>query len=208
MKTSRTLLLAVCLLAGAFAPIANRVAAQIAQLDSVIYLPIVIGSGSSSPSPNAVENGDFEAGRTAWDEYEDSTFFDLELIVPNDRLFDPITPYDGAWVAWLGGESGLETYIEQEILVPEFEPQLTYWHWIDSIFACDASYGGVFLDDVLVDDYLLCGENDTGGWEKRTVDLAAYAGQTVTLRFLSQTTAENFSSLYIDAVSVRSRSHP
>jgi hypothetical protein len=150
-----------------------------------------------------VINGDFEAGPTAWVEYEDSAFFDYDLIVRASNLPGPITPYDGEWAVWLGGDSGLITYIEQEITVPETGPTLVYWHWIDSIFACDSSTGGVMLNGTFVDPYPLCSTADTGGWVRRSVDLTAYAGQTVTLRFVSETAGANYSSLYIDTVSVR-----
>jgi bacillopeptidase F (M6 metalloprotease family) len=54
-----------------------------------------------------------------------------------------------------------------------------------------------------VDQYPLCTGADTGGWVQRSVDVTAYAGQTVVLRFTARTKAENYSSLYIDTVSVQ-----
>lgn len=190
--------LAVALLVAAV----SGAAAQETDLDQFVYLPVITGGQPSAPGANVVANGDFEAGRTAWTEYEDSGFFEFALIVQSGDMPTSITPYEGDWAAWLGGDSDLGTYIEQPITVPGSDPALTYWHWIDAPFGCDESRGGVTVDGVLVDGYQLCTATDTGGWRQRTVDLTAYAGQTVQLRFASQTTAANFGSLYIDAVSV------
>jgi hypothetical protein len=165
-----------------------------------IYLPLVIKP--ETQVENAVENGNFEAGRTGWVEYEDSPFFNYPLIVRQNDLPPPISPYDGEWVAWLGGDSELISYIEQVVEIPNSNPVLVYWHWIDSIFGCDTSFGGVYLNNTLVDQYALCATTDTGGWIHRTIPINTYAGQMVTLRIYSQTGVGNFSSLYIDAVSI------
>jgi len=52
----------------------------------------------------------------------------------------------------------------------------------------------------VVDQYDLCHANNTGGWVPHTVSLAAYAGQTVTLRIETQTNAILSSSLLVDDV--------
>jgi hypothetical protein len=169
----------------------------------ILYLPMT--SNSTVTSLSVVANGDFEAGRSEWVEFEDSTFFDFPLIVNKNDLSSPINPYQGDWVAWLGGESDLISYIEQVVAIPQTKPELIYWHWIDSIWECeDSTFGGIYLSGTLVDQYSLCLATATGGWEKHTLDLGPYAGQTVTLRILSQTGTDNFSSLYIDAVSIHS----
>jgi hypothetical protein len=102
----------------------------------------------------------------------------------------------------LGGDSGLTSWIEQEVTLPESGPELVYWHWIDSIWACDGSHGGVLVDETPVDEYELCQATDTGGWVKRTIDLSAFAGETVRLRIWSATGVSDYSSLYIDAVRI------
>jgi hypothetical protein len=199
MKTNLTFLLVVFCCVVGFKPWAGLAATP--ATDYFVYLPMT--SKSTGSSPGVVVNGDFEAGRSGWVEFEDSTFFDIPLIVNRQDLPSTITPYEGDWVAWLGGESDLISYIEQVVTIPQTNPQLTYWHWIDSIWGEDANtYGGVFLNGTSVDQYLLYSDTATGGWVKRTVDLNAYAGQTVPLRILSQTGTDNFSSLFVDAVSI------
>lgn len=169
--------------------------------DFLVFLPLVT-TAASHPVGNVVVNGDFEAGQTAWDEVQ-YPVLGYPLIVHESELPSAISPFDGDWVAWLGGDSELISYIEQVVTVPESSPELTYRHWIDSnpIWACDNGHGGVTVNDVWVDTYWLCDATDTGGWVERTVDLAAYAGQIATLRFVTETT-DNYSSLYIDAVSI------
>jgi hypothetical protein len=201
MRTNFTFLLIVFCYVLGFKPLACLAAAPATEY--IIYLPMT--SKSTISSPSVVPNGGFEAGRVEWVEFEDSTFFDFPLIVNKIDLPSPINPYEGDWVAWLGGESDLISYIEQVVTIPQSNPELTYWHWIDSIWGCEGStYGGVFLSGTLVDQYSLCLATATGGWIEHTVDLSTYAGQTVTLRILSQTGTDNFSSLYIDAVSIHS----
>ena len=175
---------------------------QSTDYDVFIYLPLVIGHGSTTPPPSSdvVINGDFEEGQVGW--VEVSTY-EYPLIVQASGLPNPITPQEGDWAVWLGGDSALSTHIEQEITVPDTASELIYWHWIDSIFACNGSVGGVMLDGTYVDQYPLCTSADTGGWVRRSVDLTAYAGQTVPLRFASQTEMDNYSSLYIDTVFVQ-----
>ena len=203
MKRKFPLLLSVCCLVVVFAPLAGLAATPATDTDYLTYLPMTRKSPDSSPS--VVANGDFEAGRSGWVEFEDSSFFDFPLIVNQRDLPTAIRPYNGDWVAWLGGESDLISYIEQVVTILQANPQLTYWHWIDSIWGCEANtYGGVYFNGTLVEQYPLCSATDTGGWVKRTVDLSTYAGQTVTFRMLSQTGTDNFSSLYIDAVSIHS----
>lgn len=202
MKGSRIVWLSIGLTAYVLAAAVYGVAAYDTDLDQFVYLPMIAGAGEPSQGPNVVANGDFEAGRTVWVEYEDSAFFEFALIVQSGDLPTSIAPYEGDWAAWLGGDSELGTYIEQTITVPAPDPELVYWHWIDAPFACDESRGGVTVDGVLVDGYQLCTATGTGGWVQRSVDLTAYAGQTVQLRFASQTTAENYGNLFIDAVSV------
>ena len=198
MKMMRVGLLAVLSLVLALVPVPGRGATP--DLDTFVYLPLV--SRSTPPVLNVVVNGDFEAGRTGWIEFEDSAFFVFPLIVQAKDLRSPVGPYDGEWAAWLGGDSGLLTYIEQQITIPASAPELEYWYWIDSVFACDASYGGVAIDSTLVVYEWLCAGTDTGGWVRRTVDLSAYAGQTVTFRMVSQTDVSNYSSLYVDGISI------
>jgi hypothetical protein len=192
MKRSWILLLVLCLsIAGPAAVGADGM---------TVFLPLVVRS--EPPGSRVVVNGSFEAGRTGWMEYQDP-FLDFPLIVRDDELPAAIDPYDGVWAAWLGGDSEWSAWIEQEVTLPGTGPVLVYWHWIDSKFDCDASsYGGVVLDDTWVDAYELCAATDTGGWVKRTVDLSGFAGETVWLRIASVTGVGNYSSLFIDAVSI------
>jgi hypothetical protein len=168
--------------------------------NGAIFLPLIIKSGSDDS--NVIVNGNFESGQTGWIEYEDSVFYDYQLIVQEFPL--SIHPYNGDWAVWLGGDSELLTYIEQQVTIPLSDPELIYWYWIDSIWECDTSHAGVTLNGTFVDQHALCTANDTGGWVKRAVNLTAYAGQTVAVRILSQTGVENYSSFYVDAVSLDS----
>jgi hypothetical protein len=199
MRLRCVILLAFFLLAPWFTPVASYTADA---GDFLVYLPLVCQPVLRGG--NAVTNGNFEAGRSGWTEYEDSAFFNFPLIVEAADLPSPIVPYEGSWVAWLGGESEFLSYIEQEVRIPAVNPQLVYWRWIDSRWPCGGSYGRVLINGSIVDSFLLCTGTATGAWAERTIDLSAYAGLTVTLRMLSQTRVDDYGSLYLDAVSIHS----
>jgi hypothetical protein len=198
MKPITVLIYSISFLVVAINPVTEQT--LLSNTDHKIYLPIVIKEPVSLT--NVVVNADFEAGRTGWIEYGDSPYFDYPLIMHVSEVPLPFTPHKGSWLAWLGGESGFMTFIEQEIIIPEVMPELVYWHWIDSMFECDESVGGVIIVETFVDFYQLCAITDTGGWVKRTVNLNAFAGQTVRLRIFSSTDVDNYSNLFIDSVSI------
>jgi bacillopeptidase F (M6 metalloprotease family) len=64
--------------------------------------------------------------------------------------------------------------------------------------------GRVLINGTTVDHYDLCFSTDTGGWVKHTVDLSAYAGQSVTLRIQAATDSSSPSNLFVDDVSFQS----
>jgi hypothetical protein len=199
MKRITTYIVIVLFFAAAFGYPAITFAGD--EPGGTIYLPVI--TKPEEPEYNTVVNGTFEAGRTGWLEYEDSPFFDIALIVRKSDLPLGISPQDGNWTAWLGGESDLITYIQQDVFIPVPGLELVYWYWIDSISNCDSSHGGVTINDVAQEQFFLCSTTSTGGWVRSTVNLDAYTSQMVGLRFYSQTDQNNYTSFYIDSVSIQ-----
>ena len=62
--------------------------------------------------------------------------------------------------------------------------------------------GRVRINTTDIKSYNLCSSNATTNFVQGTVSLAAYAGQTVTLRFRATTDASYSSSFYIDDVAL------
>ena len=160
-----------------------------------VYLPII--RKDPPPLPPLV-NGNFESGVTGWTEY---SLHGWPIIINTSYPFPgSITPRNGIWAAWLGGEYDDISYIQQSVGVPSSAPYLAYWHWIASADDCGYDYGGVLVNGSVVDAYTLCTSANTGGWVKHVVNLNAYAGQVVTLQLRVETDSSLNSNLFIDDV--------
>jgi hypothetical protein len=147
---------------------------------------------------------------TVW--LENSTL-GLNLILMNSELTH-ISPHNGNWAVWLGGVDNESASITQMVTVPENNPTLVYWYWIQSdaaVFPCDTKYegsGGVKINNTPVgQDHRLCGDLETG-WLENNVTLSEYVGQTVLLEIWLQTPVNSLyggPSFYIDDVSIESQ---
>jgi hypothetical protein len=182
-----------------------------------LFLPLVLKSESAlppspqpTPEPTAtplpgggINNGDFESGQTGWTEYE--SFGWLDLI--RDAAHLDVPPHGGNWAVRLGGHSGLVSYIHQTVTVPGSSPYLGYWRWIDSdenASLCHVDIAQVLVDGSAVEEYGMCATTNTSGWEHAVLNLSAYAGQSVALRFRTETDSSIISTLYIDDVAFQS----
>ncbi len=145
-------------------------------------------------------NGDFEQGPVGWTEFSTHGWPLITQDFP-----DPVTPYDGFWAVWLGGDYDEIAYIQQQVVVPANNPYLSYWHWIASEEYCGGyDIGVVSVNGTVVDSYYLCIDNDTGGWVERVVNLSAYTGASVTLEIRAECDGTNNSNLFIDHVAFQS----
>jgi hypothetical protein len=148
---------------------------------------------------NPILNGDFEQGHVAWTEYSTHGWEVITQDFPGE-----VTPYNGTWAVWAGGDYDDISYIEQQVLVPTTAPYLSYWHWIASEDFCGYDFGGVIINGTVVESYDLCENNNTGGWVQRVVDLSAYAGQSVSLQIRAECDFSLNSNLFIDHVAFQS----
>ncbi len=160
-----------------------------------LYLPVTMFNYSNI---FLVNNGNFESGRTVWVE---SSVMTQTLIVTADVMPLGITPYSGVWSAWLGNVNDEVASLQQSVTVPDEAPYLSYWRNIRSDeTGCIYDLASVLINDSPVDTYGLCTENDTGGWTQHTLDLSAYVGQTVSLKFFALLDSSVTSHLFIDDV--------
>ena len=153
-------------------------------------------------SLRGIENGDFEAGSTRWTESSSNGY---DLILPGG-FPEGVAPHSGSWAVWLGGDHNETAYIEQKVTVPVERPYLQYWNWIVSEDYCGFDLASVRVDGVPVDTYDLCISRNTNGWLVHTVNLGAFAGQSVALQIRVQTDDSLLSNLYVDDVSFTSSS--
>jgi thermitase len=162
------------------------------------YFPLV----AMKYSLRGIENGDFEAGSTIWTEFSSNGY---DLILPGGFL-GGVAPHSGSWAVWLGGAHNETAYIEQQVTVPAGRPYLQYWHWIDSEDSCGFDLASVRVNGVRIETYDLCGSKKTAGWVVHTVNLGAFAGQSIALQIRVQTDDSRLSNLYVDDVSFKASS--
>ncbi|WP_409484820.1 trypsin-like serine protease [Arsenicicoccus dermatophilus] len=156
--------------------------------------PTATPTSTPQPGGNAVVNGGFESGQTGW---TGST--------------GPITDNTGrkartgTWKLWLGGNGKTTSeYAQQTITVPTGTPTLTYWIAIDT--AETSSYSKYDKATVSIDGTTVASYSNldkTNGYVTKTVDLTAYAGKTVTLKFAATEDSVNQTSFVIDDVTVQ-----
>lgn len=171
----------------------------------VLVLLLVLGSSLVfAQSGNAIVNGDFEQGPgVGWWTQSSHGY---TLIYHDSDL--PITPRSGHYAAWLGGNNNEESWLYQRVNMPVGDPHLTFWYWVNSSDAPGYDLSLIIVDDTAVSYLWLCVYSNTNGWFSHTVDLSAYAEQTVTLYFYVSTDEEYPSSLLLDDISIHSSATP
>jgi PKD repeat protein len=163
-----------------------------------VYLPLILRAYAPPVPDDPVVNGDFEDGPVAW---EESSLYLYPIVVNWEEYEVPVQPHSGDWLAWLGGAPYELAHIQQPAAIPSGRSYLHFWHWLYSYnAACTTDRARLEVDGTEVKTYLLCTSTGTGGWVEQVVDLSAYAGQSVVLRFSIETGAE-VSGWYVDDVS-------
>lgn len=164
-----------------------------AALTQRVFLPLVSKGGGGA----SLANGGFESGNANWSAYSAKG---RTLI--RTTFVGSVTPHAGAWAVWLGGAYNEVNRISQaNVIVPANAPYLTYWRWIASADVCGYDFASVKISSTAIEVYDLCDPNDTNGWVKRTLNLSAYAGLSVTITFQAEADGSGNSNLFIDDVS-------
>lgn len=175
---------------------------------SRIRLPLALRQPTPIPPPTptatiapptqvALPNGNFEQGRTIWQEFSTHGW---PLIVhqgPNPTDL-PVPAHSGVWAAWLGGGDNETSYLQQTVTVPATAPYLRFWGWIDSGDVCGYDFAFIRINNITVKTYDLCWATDMSGWGEDAIDLRSYAGQAVTLQVRVETDSSLASSLLVD----------
>lgn len=178
----------------------------IGPLDEIGYLPMVVRPGATptptptpSPTPTSgiptVLNGNFESGRDgSWME-SSSNGYDL---VTNAL---PQPPRSGSWAAWLGGDDNETSQLSQTFTLPGSPAlYLNFYYRIGSNDACSFDDAVIYVGASPVASFELCTSNNSANWVGHSLNMAPYAGQTVTVRFTTVTDESLVSSFLIDDV--------
>jgi subtilisin family serine protease len=151
------------------------------------------------PPPGGVRNGGFESGAVDWTQSSSGGY----PVITTNR------PYTGSWSAWLAGYNNAIDSIAQTVTIPA-NGRLSYWWRVES-----REGGGTTVYD-WVDVRLYEPSNGSWArlrrwsnasprnvWTQDTIDLSAYAGRTLELRFFARTDSSLPTSFFIDDVSLR-----
>jgi hypothetical protein len=100
----------------------------------------------------------------------------------------------------LGGWEDEQSAISQNVNLPSGK-SLSFWYWSTSEeTSCGLDVAYVMIDQAAIAEIKLCDDFETNQWTKRTVDLSAYAGSLVNLKFIVQTNGLLNSNLFLDEV--------
>jgi hypothetical protein len=164
-----------------------------------VYLPLI--ASGFSPLP-AIQNGDFELGDNGdWTVYSSAEY----SVIQEDELPPWLDPHSGSWLAWMGGVPDEDSRISQGVILPAGGPvYLRYYYQVDSNKSmCYADWMRFQVGATQLASLGLCDSTNTPSWMPGTVDLSAYAGQTITITFQVTTSLTgDGSSFFIDDVSL------
>jgi hypothetical protein len=164
------------------------------------YLPLI---AKQEVPAGLLPNGGFEDGPVIWG--LSSTNGRSLIVTTADLTATNHTTHGGQWAAWLGGVFTETAAMAQTVLVPPGAPYLAYWQWVDSAeTGCHYDLVSIWVNGNVEDAYGLCAALETNSWTRRTVDLSAFAGQSVNLRLQVTTDSNLHSSLYLDDVAFES----
>ncbi len=148
-----------------------------------------------SDEVTSVSNGNFEQGQVIWSEFSSNNF---DIITQESEA--TLNAHDGAWFSWLGGWYDEDSSISQSVSVPVETSYLHYWYLINSEDTCGNAYFWIKVNNSPVMTRQLCTTQNTDTWVQGVVDLSAYIGTTVTLKFEVSTDNDLISNLFLDDV--------
>ena len=162
---------------------------------SYSYLPLIIYANGDI---NPVLNGDFESGQVSWPEYSSQGY---DIVVEFN-----LPAHSGSWLAWLSWNNNTVAWISQNVPVPVGQSILHFWYYSDSDDVCGYDFFKIYVNGNPQVQWNLCESTDTSGWVESTLDLTAWAGTTVALKFEATTDPAYYSYLFLDDISLESSS--
>ncbi|MBM7775240.1 Zn-dependent metalloprotease [Actinokineospora baliensis] len=147
---------------------------------------------TNPPSGNAITNGGFESGQTGWSE---------SAVVTNGTQQ---APRSGSYYAWLlGNGRAASEAISQQVKVPSTgAPALRFWLKITTQETGSTAYDVLRVQVNGANLQTYSNANAGTGYVQRTLDMSAYRGQTVTLRFSGVEDAYLATNFLLDDVSL------
>ncbi|MFI6977712.1 hypothetical protein ACIBSV_03875, partial [Embleya sp. NPDC050154] len=151
---------------------------------------LTVGSG---PPGNALRNGDFEAGTANWTQNAN--------IITNSN---PGSAHGGSWYAWMMGygSTATENLSQANVTIPAGSPNLRAWIKTTTRETGNTVYDTlkIKIGSTTLATYSNVGA--TGAYVQRTVNLSAYAGQTVTITFAGSEDSSLVTTFLVDDVTI------
>ncbi len=163
-------------------------------------------------TPPLIVNGGFETGTlTGWTLSPTTAFVINNGTVDPPSTDGPLPPYQGSFSALSYATSSSGIYMYQDVTIPA-QSHLTL-HWADQI---RNFYSSGFVDPsqeyrleirnlsntVLATPFSTNpGDPNQRGWTERSVDLSAYAGQTIRIAF-AKTATSNYLDIHLDNIRI------
>jgi cell division septation protein DedD len=147
---------------------------------------------------NVVVNPGFESGPSVgWTQSSSGGY----------QLIDHTRPHAGSYSAYLCDYNNCTDYVQQQITVPG-GAHLTYWWYQTSSEGTTTAYDFLYVRLYSTGGSLLTtlrtwsNKNTRNAWSQDNLDLSAYGGQTVILRFISTNDVSLPSAYFVDDVDV------
>ncbi len=191
-----------------------------ASLNKKLYLPMTVRTFGAAPlptstptksptttptptapgNPASIQNGDFEQGRNG--DWVESSSNGFDIVTDTDQT---ITPHSGSWMAWLGGVDDEVSTLSQSVTLPGGPAlNLSFWYYIGSQESdCMADIAEVKVNNTSLWATGLCFPSNTGAWKNKSINLGAYAGQTISILFRVQNDFAINSNFFVDDVSLQ-----
>ena len=165
---------------------------------------------SGEEEKELISDASFENGPPPASEWTEWTDNGCEWIVDPSGAWG-IPAYDGTYAYWACGYccgAPSSDYVEQSIAIPAGATTLVFmanYYRPNADDPPDNDYFYVKINGTTLYSKALIQANDTyPNWTEETVDISAYAGQTVTLRFEGASAGSNTGNILIDYIRIAS----
>ena len=108
---------------------------------------------------------------------------------PYTRVFAVNTPHSGSYEWYSDKGDNLSNTLTHEFSIAAGADHLTFWNWYDTEVDYDYGYVQVSADSGSTWTDVATYNGNSGGWVQEDIDLSAYDGKTVLVRFLYLTDA-------------------
>ncbi|MEV6524781.1 M4 family metallopeptidase [Longispora sp. NPDC051575] len=148
---------------------------------------------TTGPGGNLIANPGFESGVTGWTQSAQDITNSTQQV-----------PHGGTWYAWMNGVGSANTEtLSQSVTIPSNAAgTLTFWVKISTAESGSTAYDTLKVQVGNTTLATYSNANASAGYVQKTVNLSAYRGQTVTLKFLGTEDQYLQTTFLVDDVSL------